>query len=419
MNKIVVRILLISLVLGALGATAWWLVPKSVAPEKRYATASLERGAITQTVSANGTLNPVKLVNVGSQVSGIVKKLYADFNDHVKAGQVLLELDPALTQAQLQQSMANVSSANASLELALANEARVRKLYEQDYVSRQELDQVVQALKTAQAQVALAQAQAVRDRTNLAYTVIRSPVTGVVVSREVDLGQTVAASFQTPNLFKIAQDLSKMQIDSSYAEADVGHIREGQPANFRVDAFPNRSFRGEVRQVRLNPTTQQNVVTYNVVISVDNSDRILMPGMTAYVSITVDQRKDALLVPNAALRFRPSEPVPGQDKTSGESRQNEGKPRDAKSPDGKSPDVKTQDAHKAMHGKDKGEASPMIGTVYMLENGRPKPVRVTIGITDNRFTEVVSGDLKEGSAVIVEDRQPPAKSSTSPGMRLF
>ena len=413
MNKIVVRILLILLVLGALGATAWWLMPKKIAPEKRYATAMLERGDITQTVSANGTLNPVKLVNVGSQVSGIVKKLYADFNDHVTAGQVLLELDPALTQAQLQQSMANVSSANAALELALANEARMRKLYEQEYVSRQELDQAVQALKTAQAQVALAQAQAVRDRTNLAYTVIRSPVTGVVVSREVDLGQTVAASFQTPNLFKIAQDLSKMQIDSSYAEADVGHIHEGQPATFRVDAFPNRSFRGEVRQVRLNPTTQQNVVTYNVVISVDNPDKILMPGMTAYVSITVDERKDALLAPNAALRFRPSESAAGTSKTRDE-KQNGTKPQGAKTSDDKS-----QDARKGMRGKDKGEASAMMGTVYILENGQPKPVRVTIGITDNRVTEVVAGGLKEGSAVIVEDLQPPAKSSTTPGMRLF
>lgn len=414
MNKIVKRSLLVLLVLGALGAAAWWLMPKKVAPEKRYATAPLERGSITQTVSANGTLNPVKLVNVGSQVSGIVKKLYADFNDHVEAGQVLLELDPALTQAQLQQSMANVSSANASLDLALANEARIRKLYEQEYVSRQELDQVVQALKTAQAQVAQAQAQTVRDRTNLAYTVIRSPVTGVVVSREVDLGQTVAASFQTPNLFKIAQDLSKMQIDSSYAEADVGLIREGQPATFRVDAFPNRSFRGEVRQVRLNPTTLQNVVTYNVVISVDNADKILMPGMTAYVSITVDKRKDALLVPNAALRFRPSEPASGTDKTRSENRQKEGRP-----PEAKSPDSKYQDARKGSRGNEKDEASPMIGTVYILENGQPKPVRVTIGITDNRFTEVVAGDLKEGAAVNVEDRQPPAKNTTSPGMRLF
>lgn len=409
MNKIIVRILLILLVLGVLGAAAWWLMPKSAAPEKRYVTAQMERGDITQTVSANGTLNPVKLVNVGSQISGIVKKLHADFNDHVQAGQVLLELDPALTKAQVQQSVANISSANASLELARANEARMRKLYGQEYVSRQELDQAVQALKAAQAQLAVAQAQAVRDRTNLAYTVIRSPVTGVVVSREVDIGQTVAASFQTPNLFKIAQDLSKMQIDSSYAEADVGLIREGQPANFHVDAFPNRSFHGKVRQVRLNPTTQQNVVTYDVVVSVDNPDKVLMPGMTAYVSITVDQRKDALLVPNAALRFRPSESGSRPGKAPGNNRPKEGSPQGAKSPD----------ARKGSHGKDKGEASTMTGTVYVLENGQPKPVRVTIGITDNRFTEVVAGDLKEGTAVIVEDRQPPAKSTGNPGMRLF
>ncbi|MDE2117147.1 MAG: efflux RND transporter periplasmic adaptor subunit, partial [Betaproteobacteria bacterium] len=305
MNKIVTRSALILLVLGAAGAATWRLMPQKIAPEKRYLTAPLERGPITQIVSANGTLNPVKLVNVGSQVSGIVKKLYADFNYHVQAGQVLLELDPALNQAQLQQSMANVSNAKASLELALANETRMSTLYAQEYVSRQELDTAVQALKSAQAQLAVAEAQAERDRTNLAYTVIRSPVAGVVVSRAVDVGQTVAASFQTPTMFTIAQDLSKMQIDSSYAEADVGNIHEGQQATFRVDAYPDRNFNGVVSQVRLNPTTQQNVVTYDVVIAVDNSAQALMPGMSAYVNIIVAQRKGALLVPNAALRFRP------------------------------------------------------------------------------------------------------------------
>lgn len=388
--RFLVKSILILLVLGVIGATAWWLMPKKISAEARYATAPLERGSITQNVSANGTLNPVKLVNVGSQVSGIVNKLYVDFNDRVKAGQVLLELDPALTQAQLQQSEANVVSANASLELALANEARTRDLFAQEYVSRQELDQAVQALKSAQAQLAVAQAQAARDRTNLTYTVIRSPVAGVVVSRQVDLGQTVAASFQTPTLFQIAQDLSKMQIDSSYAEADVGLIRVGQPASFRVDAYPNRNFHGIVRQVRLNPTTLQNVVTYDVVVSVDNPDQVLMPGMTAYVSITVAQREKTLLVPNAALRFRPSD---------AQARTDSGKPKG----DGS---------------KGKGDATPM-GTVYVLENGQPKLVRIPIGITDNRLTEVLGGDLKEGAAVIVEDRQPPAKSSSGPGMRLF
>ena len=307
--------------LGGLGALAWWLMPKKAAPESRYVTAALERGDITQTVAANGTLNPVKLVSVGSQISGIVYKLYVDFNDRVKAGQVLLELDPALTRAQLQQSEANLASAQASLELAQANEERMRSLYAQEYVSRLELDQAVQALKAAQAQVALVQAQVARDRTNLNFTVIRSPVSGVVVSRQVDLGQTVAASLSAPTLFQIAQDLGKMQIDSNYAEADVGNIRVGQPVNFHVDAFPNRNFSGTVKQIRLNPTTQQNVVTYDVVVAVDNPELLLMPGMTAYVNITLAKREAALLVPNAALRFRPSD-----------STANSAKPRNGKKP---------------------------------------------------------------------------------------
>lgn len=401
MSKIIKRSILFLLALGVVGAVAWRLMPQKATLESRYTLAPLERGPLTQTVSANGTLNPVKLVNVGSQVSGIVKKLHADFNDHVRAGQILLELDPALNKAQLQQSLANVSNARASLELALANEARMSKLIVQEYVTRQELDQAIQALKSAQAQLAVAEAQAERDRTNLDYTVIRSPVSGVVVSREVDIGQTVAASFQTPTLFKIAQDLSKMQIDSSYAEADIGNIHVDQQATFRVDAFPDRSFNGAVRQVRLNPTTQQNVVTYDVVVAVDNADQVLMPGMTAYVSIIVAQRKDALLVPNAALRFRPSDAKPGA-----------GRPRG---------DGKAQGGGKEGHGKERGATETgHMATAYVLENGQIKPVRLATGITDNRYTEVLGGDLKEGAAVIIEDKQPPAKNSTSPpGMRMF
>ncbi len=385
------KTMLIGIALLLAGAAAWWLWPKGTPAEARYATAALERGAITQTVAANGTLNPVVLVSVGSQVSGIVKKLHADFNDQVKEGQVLLELDPTLNRAQLQQSEANVASAKASLELAQANETRMRGLLEQEYVTRQDMETSVQALKVAKAQLEVAMAQVVRDRRNLDNTLIRSPVSGVVVSRLVDVGQTVAASLQAPVLFTIAQDLSHMQIDTSYAEADVGNIRVGQPATFRVDAFPNRTFHGEVRQVRLNPTTQQNVVTYDVVVSVENPDQVLMPGMTAYVNILVAERKDVLMVPNAALRFR------------------------------------TSDAGKAMRtggdkpkgdGRGKDNATPM-GTVYVLENGQPKAVRIAVGITDNRMTEAVGGELKAGDAVIVEDRQPSAKAGGGPGMRLF
>ena len=393
--KISKNVLIGILVLLVVGAGIWWFMPKKASAEGRYATVALEHGAITQSVAANGTLNPVVLVSVGSQVSGIVSKLYADFNGKVKANQVLLELDPTLNRAQLQQSEANLASAQASLDLAQANEERARGLFAQEYVTRQDMDVAVQALKAAKAQFDVAQAQVVRDRRNLDNTVIRSPVSGVVVSRLVDVGQTVAASLQSPTLFTIAQDLSHMQIDTSYAEADVGNIRVGQQASFRVDAFPNRTFRGEVKQVRLNPTTQQNVVTYDVVVSVENLDQALMPGMTAYVNIVVAQRKDVLMVPNAALRFRPSDAGTRPDKA-----------RTATGGDKPKGD-----------GRGKGDTTPM-GTVYVLENGQPKAVRISVGITDNKMTEVLGGELKDGDAVIIEDRQPPSKANGS-GMRLF
>ena len=272
----------------------------------QFRTEIVGKGDISQTVSANGTINPVTLVSVGTQVSGTVKKLYVDFNSKVKKGQILLELDDSLLAAQLKQSEANVQSAQASLELATANEKRTRDLFALQYVAQQDLDTAVQAKKSAEAQLLSARAQLGKDRANLSYSVIRSPVSGVVVDREVDVGQTVAASLQTPTLFKIAQDLSKMQIDSNFAEADIGSIRVGQTARFTVDAFADRHFKGEVRQIRLNPTTVSNVVTYDVVVNVDNPEQILLPGMTAYVNIAVAERKDVLLVPNAALRYKPA-----------------------------------------------------------------------------------------------------------------
>lgn len=359
-------------------------------PEQRYKLQAVEKGELNQSVSANGTLNPVTLVNVGTQVSGTVKKLYVDFNSKVEKGQILLELDDALLAAQLKQSQANQQSAEAALELATANEARTRSLFTQEYVSRLELDTAVQAKKAAAAQLQLVRAQQEKDRANLAYTVIRSPVSGVVVARNIDVGQTVAASFQTPTLFQIAQDLAKMQIDSSFAEADIGSIRVGQAVRFNVDAFPNRPFKGEVKQVRLNPTMQQNVVTYDVVIAVDNPEQILLPGMTAYVNIVVAQRQDALLVANAALRYKPADAAPAN------------------------PDEKQE------RGKRKRDA--FSGTVYVLRDGKPVPVAVTLGITDSRNTEIVSGELKPGDLLIVGDAQavanPPGPGSTV-RMRMF
>jgi len=384
-----VFLLVVSVIVIALGYL-YWQANYGGTAQRRYQTQEVAMGDVTRIVSANGTLNPVVLVNVGTQVSGTVKKLHVDFNDHVLAGQVLLELDPALYAAQVNQSEANVHNVEASLELARANEARSRTLFDQQFISRQDLDTAVQALKSAAAQVALAKAQLAKDRTNFSYSVIRSPVSGVVVNRSVDVGQTVAASFQTPTLFQIAQDLSKMQIDSSFAEADIGAIRVGQPVRFSVDAFPNRSFSAVVRQVRLNATTQQNVVTYDVVVGVNNPEQILMPGMTAYVNVIVAQHKNVILVPNAALRFKPQQTQQTQ---------------------------QTQEKAPVARGKSVKEETA-TGTVYVLKEDQLHPVRITAGISDNRFTEVLSGDLKVGDQVVVGEVAPGDSVQTPSTLRM-
>ena len=377
---------IVILVIALAAVAAWWFASQDRAAVTRYKTQAVERGDLVRNVSANGTLNPVILVSVGTQVSGTVKKLLVDFNDHVQKGQVLAELDDVLFSSQLGQSEATLKSARASLDLAVANEKRMQSLFKQEYASQQDIDSAVQAKKSAQALVEQYNAQTRKDRANLDYSVIRSPVSGVVVDRQIDIGQTVAASFQTPTLFKIAQDLSKMQIDSSFAEADIGAIKVGQPVRFNVDAFPNRSFQGSVKQVRLNPTTQSNVVTYDVVVAVDNPDQILLPGMTAYVNIVVDQRQNALTVPNAALRYKPSDMKP----------------------------AKAEDKPKKK--RDAGSA-----TVYVLDGGKPRAVIITIGITDNRNTEVLAGELKPGATIIVGENLPSADSASgnAPRMRLF
>lgn len=352
--------------IAAAAAYTYWHSRDEGGSAHKYLQAAVKIGDVTRTVAANGTLNPVVLVNVGTQVSGTVKKLHVDFNDRVTKGQVLLELDPALLSAQVRQDEANLKVARAAFDLAQANEARSRTLFQQEYISKQDFDTALQARQATQAQVEQALAVLAKDHTNLNYSVIRSPVSGVVVNRAVDLGQTVAASFQTPTLFQIAQDLGKMQIDSSFAEADIGNIKVGQPVQFTVDAFPSRLFNAAVRQVRLNPTTQQNVVTYDVVVSVDNPEHILMPGMTAYVNVQVAQRKNVVLVPNAALRFRPEEAAAAV--------------------------VRSKPAEARVDG--------IKGTVYILDQHQLKPIAVQTGIFDSRFTEVVAGDLKAGDQVV-------------------
>ncbi|MEI7455314.1 MAG: efflux RND transporter periplasmic adaptor subunit [Nitrosomonadales bacterium] len=395
MKKLLLSPLSLLLISAALAIAGWTTYRQfnQATPEQQYRMQAVEQGDISQTVSANGTINPVTLVNVGTQVSGTVKKLYVDFNNAVEKGQVLLELDNALLSAQLKQDMANVEIARASVELASANEARTRSLFNQEYASRLELDTVIQAKKAALSQMKLTEATVEKDRANLAYSVIRSPVSGVVVDRSVDVGQTVAASLQTPTLFKIAQDLSKMQIDSSFAEADIGKIRVGQTVRFTVDAYPNRNFQGTVRLIRLNPTTVQNVVTYDVVINVANPEQILMPGMTAYVSIAVTERRNVLFVPNVALRFKPVEKAGAPVKPRSET----GKPKEDKR-DGFS------------------------GRLYVLRNGQLVAVPVKLGITDNRNTEILSGDIKAGDQIVTGDAQGgnTAQSGSQPmRMRMF
>jgi len=245
-----IKNILVVLLLIAIAAAAYWYYKQThqPKPEDLYRLDEVTQGHVEQTVSANGTLNPVSLISVGTQVSGIVRKMYVDFNDVVKKDQVLLELDSTLFNAQIAQSKGSVRNNEAAVELAIANEKRMRQLYAQEYVSKQELDTAVQVLKSARAQLETARGLLARDVTNLNFSIIRSPVSGVVVNRVVDVGQTVAASFQTPTLIQIAQDLANMQIDTSFAEADIGKIKEGQKVNFNVDAFPDRSFEGVVKQ---------------------------------------------------------------------------------------------------------------------------------------------------------------------------
>ena len=387
MKKIIHKYLSTILVIAAiLGGFYYFQESKKAKPEDIYRFQPLIRGDVEQSVNANGTITPVSLINVGTQVSGRVKNLYVDYNDKVKAGQILLKLDDALFTAQIEQSEGNLRSAISSLNLAKVNEARIRSLFVQEYASKQDLDQAVQALESAKAQVDTVKAQLSRDKTNLAYSVIRSPVSGVVIDRVVDVGQTVAASFQTPTLITIAQDLSKMQINSSFAEADIGNIKVGQKVKFTVDAFPTRNFEGLVRQIRLNPTTVSNVVTYNIVVSVDNQDQTLLPGMTAFVNITVDKHENVMLAPNAALRFKP-------------------KLSDEETP-------QNNEKRKKNGEKKQNVQSISRGKVYVLRNNKLFAIKLDTGLTDGKFTEIKTRDLKPDDKVIVGEIQTDNGSST-------
>jgi HlyD family secretion protein len=351
-----------------------------------FRSEKITRGDIQATVTATGTVNAVTTVLVGTQVSGTIKEIRVDFNSHVKKGQLIALIDPATFEAQVEQQKANLNSAKANVEKAKATLTdakrtmeRNKELRARDLIAQSDLDTSVTNYETSKAQVgvavaAVAQAEAALKTavTNLGYTRIVSPVDGVVVSRNVDVGQTVAASFQTPTLFTIAQDLTKMQIDTNVDEADIGKVKLGQDVEFTVDAYPDTTFRGKVSQIRIAPISVQNVVTYDVVVLVDNKELKLMPGMTANVSVIVAEARGALKIPNAALRFRPV--VPGRQVL------------------------------------EKGSG------VWIAQDRKAVRVPVKLGISDGSYTELVSGNLKEGEAVIVESASS-AKSQAPSGHR--
>ena len=376
----------VALLLLGLAAAGWWATHRE-APV-HYTTAPIARGAVTRTVTATGTVNPVLTIIVGTYVSGVIQQLFCDYNTQVKKDQICAKIDPRPYQTIVDQSKANLDIAKAQLEkdkasLAYAkiNYDRNRLLAQRNYTSQDIADNAKAVYEEVQATIVLDQAtieqrQAVLDaaNVNLGYTSIASPVEGTVVSRNVTMGQTVAATFQTPTLFLIATDLTKMQVDTNVSESDIGGVKEGDKASFTVDAFPKRIFQGAVVQARQSPQTVQNVVTYDVVVGVDNTDLALKPGMTASTQIVIDQRTDVVRVPDQALRYTPGVvSAPGK---AGETR------------------------------------------LWLLRDGRAVSVPVVLGLDDDSFTEVVSGEVKPGDQVIVSEQRGAAGSAALPPPRL-
>ena len=363
-----------------------------------YQTAPVTRGPITQLVTATGTLNPVVNVQVGSQVSGNIQKLFADFNSKVKAGDVVAQIDPVLFQATVTQAEGDLASAQAALELAKVNAARTQELVKKQNSAQADLDQAMANLHQAEANLKIKQGALDKARADLEHCTIKSPVDGEVISRSVDVGQTVAASLQAPVIFLIANDLTKMQIDSNVAEADVGVVTVDQDVDFTVDAFPFRTFHGKVVQVRNAPITVQNVVTYDTVIGVSNPDLKLKPGMTANVSIIVAHKDDVMQIKNAALRYRPPDATPVETRSTSS--------RGGQRPSG----------GRFAGGREGGTRERQIErTVYVLPNGvsRPKPAQIKTGISDGVVTEVAEG-LKKSDRVVTAELTSPANAPSPP-----
>jgi HlyD family secretion protein len=514
------KLLVVLAVLAGAAGAYYWHQSRFAAAEVKYRLAKVERGPIAALVVASGTLNAVTTVQVGSQVSGQVKEIYADFNTPVKKAQVIARIDPATFELRVNQARADLDAAESAVGVArsglLAQQAelarvqigladaerdlaRKKMLVDKQFLSPAELDKARtvldstrQQVKAVRAQIQVGEAQvqsalaAVKQRdsllrqaqVDLERTIIRAPVDGTVILRNIDAGQTVAASLQAPVLFTIAQDLRDMQVEAAIDEADVGRLRVGMPASFSVDAFPRRSFSGEIRQIRKSPQTVQNVVSYTVVISAANADLALLPGMTANVRITVESRHDALKVPNAALRFRPpgegdakpaAEAPPVQqaggqamqqfrqrivqelkpteaqrarlEEIFAESRQKLARLRDVRAEGERRRQVERVRAEtnvriaeiltaeqrpewERLLGELGGRGQAATGRVWVLEGGAPAALTVRLGITDGGTTEVLGEPLTEGSEVIVGMVDPraaprPAAGGGFPRGRFF
>src|SRR5947208_2248335 len=339
---------------------------------QNFQTVTVTHGPITQAVTATGTLNPVQNVQVGSQVSGNIQKLFVDFNSIVKAGQVIAQIDPVVFQANVNQAEGDLANAKAALELARLNETRIQALVAKQSSAQSDLDQATATLHQAEANVKIKEGALEKAKADLDHCTITSPIDGIVISRNVDVGQTVAASLQAPVIFTIANDLSKMQIDANVAEADVGGVAVDQEVDFTVDAFPTRTFQGKVVQVRNAPITVQNVVTYDTVIGVSNPDQKLKPGMTANVSIVAAHRDDTLKIPNSALRFRMPDQTPSA------------APKRDPSASGRGPGGGNRSGGGNKPGGGNRPERRVERTIYVLASGESKPTAVTIktGISD-------------------------------------
>ena len=385
------KIIIIGSVVVITLAVVLFFVFTNGSSKQKFVTDKITRGDIKSTVSSTGTVNAVTTVQVGTQISGTIQKLFVDFNSPVRKGQLLAQIDPSILEAQVGQAQENLLSAKDNLEKSQVmlrdtktTLERNKILYAKNFIAKSDLDtsetnylSATAQIKVSEAQIQQAQAALDSSAINLRYTKILSPVNGTVISRNIDIGQTVAASFQTPTLFTIAQDLTKMQIDTSVDEADIGKVKASQKATFTVDAYPELPFKGKVSVVRNAPITVSNVVTYNAVIIVDNTDLKLKPGMTANVSIETESKQNALRLPNSALRFKLATSAATSDQ------------KVAKGPKGPS--------------------------VWVLENNKPKNVKITTGISDGNYTEVTAGELTEGQQVITDASNSTKKNDAASG----